>query len=207
MGVLEDAIREHLELKRRHGASDEELRRQEAEALGPARREAPEPSEPLQPEAAAAREEDRAVFDRELPLPPEETPDEAPSPASLTPDDVETPERALEPDEAPAPRLADEADEPEGATDELLDRVEEGPPPLEEPLAVAPPEMPPAGFPAVTDDGTPVGEDESEEDAPEMAEPDREGELLEDTPERPSEPPEDDRPSSEPPPPRDFDFD
>ena len=40
MGVLEEAIREHLELKKRHGVSDEEVRRQEAEALGPARREA-----------------------------------------------------------------------------------------------------------------------------------------------------------------------
>src|ERR1051325_6501914 len=39
MGVLDDAIREHLELKRRHGAAEEDLRRQEAEALGPARRE------------------------------------------------------------------------------------------------------------------------------------------------------------------------
>jgi hypothetical protein len=39
MGVLEDAIREHLELRKRHGVSDEELRRQETEALGPARRE------------------------------------------------------------------------------------------------------------------------------------------------------------------------
>ena len=40
MGVLEDAIREHLELRKSHGVSDEELRRQETEALGPARREA-----------------------------------------------------------------------------------------------------------------------------------------------------------------------
>jgi hypothetical protein len=39
MGALDDAIREHLELKRRHGASDEEIRQAEAEALGPARRE------------------------------------------------------------------------------------------------------------------------------------------------------------------------
>ena len=42
MGVLEDAIREHLDLKRKHGASDEELNEQEAEALGPARRDLPE---------------------------------------------------------------------------------------------------------------------------------------------------------------------
>jgi hypothetical protein len=39
MGALDDAIREHLELKRRHGASEEEIQRAEAEALGPARRE------------------------------------------------------------------------------------------------------------------------------------------------------------------------
>jgi hypothetical protein len=39
MGVLDDAIREHLELKRRHGAAEEDVRRQADEALGPARRE------------------------------------------------------------------------------------------------------------------------------------------------------------------------
>ena len=39
MGLLDDAIREHLDLKRKHGAGDEELRRQETEALGPARRD------------------------------------------------------------------------------------------------------------------------------------------------------------------------
>jgi hypothetical protein len=39
MGALDDAIREHLELKRRHGASEEEIQQAEAEALGPARRE------------------------------------------------------------------------------------------------------------------------------------------------------------------------
>lgn len=43
MGVLDDAIREHLDLKRRHGASDDEIARAEAEALGPARREVDEP--------------------------------------------------------------------------------------------------------------------------------------------------------------------
>jgi hypothetical protein len=39
MGILDDAIREHLELKRSHGASDEEISRQEAEVFGPARAE------------------------------------------------------------------------------------------------------------------------------------------------------------------------
>jgi hypothetical protein len=40
MGLLDDAIREHLELKRRHGAPDTELEQAEQEALGPARRDA-----------------------------------------------------------------------------------------------------------------------------------------------------------------------
>src|ERR1043166_3929217 len=35
MGMLDDAIREHLELKRRHGADPQEVARQEDEALGP----------------------------------------------------------------------------------------------------------------------------------------------------------------------------
>jgi hypothetical protein len=35
MGLLDDAIREHLELKRRTGADPEDLERQEREALGP----------------------------------------------------------------------------------------------------------------------------------------------------------------------------
>ncbi|HWT91592.1 MAG TPA: hypothetical protein VN238_01240, partial [Solirubrobacteraceae bacterium] len=34
MGLLDDAIREHLELKRAHGADPGEVARQEQEALG-----------------------------------------------------------------------------------------------------------------------------------------------------------------------------
>jgi hypothetical protein len=37
MGILDDAIREHLELKRRLGASEEELKREEDQAFGRAR--------------------------------------------------------------------------------------------------------------------------------------------------------------------------
>jgi hypothetical protein len=39
MGLLDDAIREHLELKRQHGAPDDEISRAEQEALTPARRD------------------------------------------------------------------------------------------------------------------------------------------------------------------------
>ncbi|MEA2424860.1 MAG: hypothetical protein QOH13_1270 [Thermoleophilaceae bacterium] len=46
MGILDDAIREHLELKRAHGASDDEVTRKEAEAFGPVRQDvAPPPLE------------------------------------------------------------------------------------------------------------------------------------------------------------------
>jgi hypothetical protein len=45
MGLLDDAIREHLELKRRRGADPSDIDRAEREALGPVRR-APEESEP-----------------------------------------------------------------------------------------------------------------------------------------------------------------
>jgi hypothetical protein len=38
MGLLDEAIRDHLELKRRHGADPGEVERLEHEALGPARR-------------------------------------------------------------------------------------------------------------------------------------------------------------------------
>ena len=37
MGLLDDAIREHLELKKKHGADPAEVERQEREALGAAR--------------------------------------------------------------------------------------------------------------------------------------------------------------------------
>ncbi|MGH2916745.1 MAG: hypothetical protein ACRDMX_17345 [Solirubrobacteraceae bacterium] len=49
MGILDDAIREHLDLKRRRGADPAEVERAEREALGPVRR-GPEPL-PTEPDA------------------------------------------------------------------------------------------------------------------------------------------------------------
>src|SRR3954465_7742122 len=73
MGLLDDAIREHLELKRRRGADAEEVSRLEQEALGPPQRgefagasgpaeaagavapdDPAEPAEPVEPADAAA---------------------------------------------------------------------------------------------------------------------------------------------------------
>src|SRR5919108_1753263 len=85
MGLLDDAIREHLELKRRRGADAEEISRQEQEALGPAQRAefaepaaaappALEPDEPDEPEEAEPLE--REPLDEPLDQPTVEyTPD------------------------------------------------------------------------------------------------------------------------------------
>ena len=52
MGLLDDAIREHLDLKRRRGADPAEVERAEREALGPVRR-APEEPDHAEPAADA----------------------------------------------------------------------------------------------------------------------------------------------------------
>src|SRR3954469_15735264 len=54
MGLLDDAIREHLELKRKHGANPDDVARQEQEALGPGmRNEFAQPAGEPEPELAA----------------------------------------------------------------------------------------------------------------------------------------------------------
>jgi hypothetical protein len=77
MGVLDDAIRQHLELKRAHGAAADEVQRQEHEALGPARRE-----QPAEAEAAPQAE----VVEEAVPEPePEAEPEPEPPPTGDTP--------------------------------------------------------------------------------------------------------------------------
>ena len=65
MGILDDAIREHLELKRRHGVPEEEVERQQEEALGPARRDVAQQSE--DGEIAAEAGDDSPLFDGDHP--------------------------------------------------------------------------------------------------------------------------------------------
>src|SRR4051794_13343816 len=90
MGILDDAIKEHLELKRSHGAPEDELRQKEAEAFGPVRQgaapapaEAPEAvAEDIDPETElyedAAPEYEPA---EPVPAPPEPEPEPGPDPA------------------------------------------------------------------------------------------------------------------------------
>jgi hypothetical protein len=56
MGLLDDAIREHLELKRRRGADPTEIERAEREALGPVRRRFDEPDDAVALDAAPPEE-------------------------------------------------------------------------------------------------------------------------------------------------------
>jgi hypothetical protein len=69
MGLLDDAIREHLELKRRHGADPDEVERQEREAFGPGQR-----NEFAQPDADAPTPAGPADEPATTVLPAEETP-------------------------------------------------------------------------------------------------------------------------------------
>jgi hypothetical protein len=183
MGLLDDAIREHLDLKRKHGVSEDELQRQEEEALGPARRdvaavqEQDSNGEPVGAEAQAVSPSDGAET---------ESPEEPPaSPAS---ERSPPPEATSPATDAPTP--APEAPAPEKT---VLDVDEAEPPPAGEEHEVAPAgETPSEGFDAVEEDLESAGED---------------ADVLEDTPDFLQETPDHDRLWFEQKPPRDFDFD
>ena len=106
MGLLDDAIREHLELKRKHGADPEDVARQEQEALGPGQRnEFAQPAPSEEPESAAPEPESAAPEPAaEEPAPPlnEEPPPEEPEPAAVAAGYEEDPWLDDEPDEVPA---------------------------------------------------------------------------------------------------------
>src|SRR5215207_9942672 len=99
MGLLDEAIREHLELQRKRGGDPTDLARQEQEALGPAVREADVAAPAVQPAVAEPASGPEAPPASEAHEPPAAVPDpEAPPAHHPEPDD------ALQPDpEAPAP--------------------------------------------------------------------------------------------------------
>ena len=119
MGLLDDAIREHLELKRKHGADPEDVARQEQEALGPGQR-----NEFAQPEAPAPEPEPEPSEPvDELPEGEPGIPEEPPS--ALAPGYDEDPWLA-EPDEVPADEALEERPRrPAGETGEedVLDQT------------------------------------------------------------------------------------
>ena len=112
MGLLEEAIREHLELKRSHGADPGEVADQERDALGPIQQRAAEPAAPAtpdEPEEAAEYAGDAASD------PFADVDDAAPVDEEYGGDDVSPPPpTAAEPPAAapPATELFDAEDEP-----------------------------------------------------------------------------------------------
>ena len=98
MGLLDDAIREHLELKRRRGGDAGEIARQEQEALGPARR-GPAPRQVPRPEEGTnghAQAEDVVPPDEhELAEPAAYEPYPEPAHAPLSPEPPMPPEAPM----------------------------------------------------------------------------------------------------------------
>ncbi len=103
MGLLDDAIRDHIDLKRRHGADPGEVARIESEALGPARREpvaAPPYDAGAEPAPEAPSERSGAVAAEAAPAPPEpatQEPHAAPQDEPIV--DVDQPTRAFDVEE------------------------------------------------------------------------------------------------------------
>ena len=104
MGLLDDAIREHLELKRRRGADPAEVEQQEREALGPVRGGATAEA-PATDDVVGLDDDPRA--DPE-PLPPLADPEPEPAPPPPPPPAAAAPPppvaREPEPEPDPEPR-------------------------------------------------------------------------------------------------------
>jgi len=105
MGTLDDAIRQHLELKRRSGAAEDEVDRLQHEALGPVRREAAPPAEAVEAPEAAESPTAAEVPSVVPPPPPSEPPVAPPDlPAAASPaDDPWLPDEPDLPSPPPAP--------------------------------------------------------------------------------------------------------
>jgi hypothetical protein len=114
MGLLDDAIREHLELKRKRGADLGEVERQEREVLGQREQaefaptpeaDAPEDDDVVEDPVVDAADPDDAGEQREP------FADEEPEAAASEPFDVESLEPAAPPPSEADPWLEDERDE------------------------------------------------------------------------------------------------
>jgi hypothetical protein len=126
MGLLDEAIREHLELKRRHGADPTEVARQEHEALGPARRVAePEPEEREELEELEATPEPEHVAEEPEPEPELLEFDDEPDPVEPAPPPVEA--RRSDPDLVDQPTVEHPAarPEPEASEEDVLEATPE----------------------------------------------------------------------------------
>ena len=218
MGLLDDAIREHLDLKRRRGADPTEVQRDEQEALGPVRR--------AQASQGAALEDEREseaglAYDHEE----EEGWTYEDEPAAADPRGVfDAPAEDVydDPAESPPRSSREPARSAEQASQEQETAFHE---PVfdehEEPFPEADAEPAPAPRPAPSESGSqsdrvpphPAGGETAEYDVegalgagrPEPAGDDED--MLEETPEFLQDTPDHDRLWFEQRPPKDFDFD
>jgi hypothetical protein len=207
MGLLDDAIKDHIELKRRHGADPGEIARLEHEALGPARREpaAAVADEPVVADTDDAYDDEVTADERleapahyDEPEPELDAPEPETAAGELRVPEFEPAPRHDEPEPEPEPEAAAPRDEPEAIVDQptrqfSLEELEDAssPPRAPEP-APEPEDDPPPAAPhadVVPADDEPDGDD-----------------VLEETPEFLQETPEHDRLWFEQKPPKDFDF-
>lgn len=210
MGLLDDAIREHLDLKRRRGADPTEVEREEREVLGPVRRRGePMPADEHEPELAHEDDLEHEPLTHDSFSwgdNPSEDPVEAeprPSAKAFDHEDIAPTERHREPYLPPEPEPKPEPYLPAEPEPMPEPRVPVHRPAEPEPYARETGPEPPS-----TDQST---AEFSLEDAIEDEEhPHREGDeedVLEETPEFLQDTPDHDRLWFEQRPPRDFDFD
>ncbi|HEX7278330.1 MAG TPA: hypothetical protein VF255_01790 [Solirubrobacterales bacterium] len=161
MSILDDAIREHLELKRAHGADESEIKKLEDEAFGPpGRPEEPDPAAEAPTEFLTSSEVAEAVESaedsggrriniadlQEPPAPSEPQADAAP----ITP--AEDPAQAAPPAEEEQPAIEHEIVPEAEATPEAEPAIESPGPSTEERHAIA--EQPTEFFDIETEMGT-----------------------------------------------------
>jgi hypothetical protein len=211
MGILDDAIRDHLDLKRRRGADPSEVERAERDALGPVRRN-PAPGELAEADVEAAPGGAPAFA-------PEAGPAYAPEAGPAYAPEVGP---AYAPEAGPAYDHAGDEDWshdslPEPAADTGVQPVYNEPPaepfdeePPHEPFPAPPVAPPSAAPPAMAGAGPETAEYDVEDAlaAEERREQTADGEdVLEETPEFLQDTPDHDRLWFEQRPPKDFDFD
>jgi hypothetical protein len=194
MGVLDDAIREHLELKRRHGATDDEIARKEAEALGPARRGPVPAEEPVAEEGVVAE----PTADESPPEPAAPLAETEPVPADEEPAAAEV-EPTIDVPAEPEPPAAIEPAAAEPVVEADLPPVHD----VDRDPLEPPPPVPGAEPGATVEFDTLSARHDQVEATPEAGDED----VLEETPEFLRETPEHDRLWFEQKPPRDFDLD
>ena len=200
MGLLDDAIREHLDLKRRRGADPAEVERAEREALGPVRRN-PAPAE------VPAAEDDESGFAYDQAAEEDWSHDSLHEPVSGVAEAIYDEPAPAEP-AAPEPRYDEPEPEPEPHPGEPAASES----PYEEPVGAEPEPFPTASPSArpLTDMGGGETQEYRVEDyleAEQEPAPAGDEDVLEETPAVLQDTPDHDRLWFEQRPPKDFDFD